>query len=346
MLVQGSQDVSVPGLGDALDAGADVVGAINTNVVNPLANIAVEISAAAPADVGALESFIEGKILSLGVIVVDRAGDPNVVDGDDVDVEATCGNSLCANSETDFTLISDLQVVFRIGQEISETPAFDIGIDGLPIEVSGATEASGNWSLDLGVGLSKAEGPYILANLPDPELNLGASVALADNPNGCDANPGLGTSFPQPAEYPGSPFPGFSDTRCLEGQLAFLAVGLHDGNSPGGADNDDPTTVSLTTTLDLTSTAANGRLTAGNIINNVGLEPRFEATANIDLALRTSIALEGVLPDGLPGVVGAFHLYWSFDTNNPDLGAPAVVFDSLYIDAGTFVSDLLGPIVT
>ena len=66
------------------------------------------------------------------------------------------------------------------------------------------------------------------------------------------------------------------------------------------------------------------------------------ATANIDLAIRTSINVI----DGLPGVVGAVHVYWGFDTNDPDLGAPNVAFDRLYLDAGTFMSTLLTPVVT
>ena len=41
------------------------------------------------------------------------------------------------------------------------------------------------------------------------------------------------------------------------------------------------TEIGLTTSLDLTSSAPSGRLTAGNIINSVGLEPRFVANAKI-----------------------------------------------------------------
>ena len=107
-------------------------------------------------------------------------------------------------------------------------------------------------------------------------------------------------------------------------------------------DTNDPTEIGLSTTLDLTSSAPSGRLTIGNVINSVGLEPRFVANANIDLALRTSINAV----DGLPGVVGALHLSWGFDTDNPSLDAPEVAFDRLNLDVGTFTSDLLGPIVT
>ncbi len=336
ILASGSEDISVPGLGEALDAGADVVGEINTYVISPLSDIGSVVTGATAKVV---EDQIEAEILSLGAIVLDRNNSGGAADADDVDVIARCGGADCADGDPVLN-IDDVQVTFKIGQQISETPAFDIGIDGLPIAISGATTATGEWSLLLNLGLSKAEGPYIVAdNGTDPELNLGASVTLADNPapGACAADPS------NPAFFPSGQFAGFSDTRCLEGTLAFLSVGMYDGNDSGDTvDTNDPTEIGLTTTLDLTSSAASGRLTAGNIINSVGLEPRFVADANIDLALRTSI--DAV--DGLPGVVGAFHLAWGFDTNNPSLGAPTVAFDRLNLDAGTFISDLLGPVVT
>lgn len=333
LLAQGAEDVSVPGLGEALDAGAGIVGIINTQVISPLSDIASVVTGATAK---AIEDQIEAEVLTLGSILLDRTGD-NMVDGADVDVVARCGGADCADGAPALN-IDDVTVTFKIGQVVTKTPAFDIGIDGLPIEVTGAMQAQASWSLLLSVGLSKAEGPYIVANAtPDPELDLSASVGLADNPapGSCEAEPS------NPAFFPAGQFGGFSDTRCLEGTLAFLSVGLYDGNVPGGADTNDPTSISLATTLDLQSSAPSGRLTAGNIINSVGLEPRFVATANMDLALRTSIDVV----DGLPGVVGALHIFWGFDTNNPSLGAPDVAFDQLYLDAGTFTSDLLGPVV-
>jgi hypothetical protein len=300
LLEQGAEDVSVPGLGDALDAGADVVGAINSAVIGPLSDIAAVVTGATAGDI---ESQIEAEVLTLGSILLDRTGD-DVVDADDVDVVARCSGGDCADAAPALN-IDDVQVTFLIGQQVTESPGFDIGIDGLPIEVSGAMSAQVGWSLLIDVGLSKAEGPYIVANGSlDPELQLSASVGLGNNPGGCEADPTDAAYFPQPD------FAGFSNTRCLEGTFAFLSVGLYDGDAPGGDDTDDPTSIGLTTTLDLQSSAPSGRLTAGNIINSVGLEPRIVASANIDLALRTSIDAA----DGLPSVVGALHVSWSFDS--------------------------------
>ena len=332
LLANGAEDVSVPGLGDALDAGADVVGVLNTEVIAPLSDIGSVVTGANSLDI---ENQIEAEILTLGVLL-DRTND-NTVDAADVDVVARCGGVDCADAAPALS-VDDVRVTFLIGKIISESPDFDIGIDGLPIGVTGATQATGSWSLLLNVGLSKAEGPYIVANNgTDPELNLSASVGLADNqaPGSCAADPS------NPSFFPAGQFGGFSDTRCLEGTLAFLSVGLYDGNEAGGDDTNDPTNIGLATTLDLQSSASTGRLTAGNIINSVGLEPRIVATANIDLALRTSIDAA----DGLPGVVGALHVFWGFDTDNPSIGAPTVAFDRLNLDVGTFTSDLLAPVV-
>ena len=86
MLAQGGEDVSIPGLGDALDAGADVVGVLNNQVIAPLSDIASVVTGATALDI---ENQIEAEILTLTVLF-DRTGD-NVVDAADVDVVARCG---------------------------------------------------------------------------------------------------------------------------------------------------------------------------------------------------------------------------------------------------------------
>ena len=58
MLAQGGEDVSVPGLGDALDAGADVVGVLNTQVITPLSDIASVVTGVTALDV---ENQIENR---------------------------------------------------------------------------------------------------------------------------------------------------------------------------------------------------------------------------------------------------------------------------------------------
>ena len=323
ILEAGSEDVSVPGLGETLDAGAGVVKALEDSVIEPLSGIAAAVTGTTAGDV---ETEIRTEVKKIPILK------PYTENGaiDNVAIETYCGDLKCADGAS-VSLIDDVRVTFKVGQAIDAQPEFDIGIDGLPIKASGAMSAVGDWSLLIDVGLNRTEGPYIDSNAPEPELNLTAFVGLADNPNGCKANPRDGTYFPQPAQYPESNFSNFSTTRCLQGQLAFLAVGLHDGDNPNdnvGTDDkgNDRTKISLTTTLDLKSDAASGHLTVGNIINSVGLHPRFQATANIDLALRTSIELSEPF-DGLPGVVGAFHLDW----DNKNMGAPDVKFDSLYM---------------
>ncbi len=329
LLEQGSEDISVPGLGEALDAGADVVAVLEEEVINPLSDLG---SAIVGTNALEIENQIRAEVLALGPIVLDRTGDGMVNDAD-VDVVARCGGGAECADDAPVLSIEDVQVTFQIGQQVSRSPDFDIGLDGLPVQVAGAMSATADWKLLLSVGLSKTEGPYIFANNPEPELQLSASVQLGENtnPDMCDAD--LSTDFPDGFAND------FTSDRCLEGKLAFLSVGMYDGKDAG------QTNISLDTTLDLESTASSGRLTAGNIINGVGLKPGVHAASNIDLAMRTSIDLGDGTIDGLPAVVGAFHVDWAFDTKAADRGVPTVTFDHLYLDVGTFASQILEPIV-
>ena len=218
---------------------------------------------------------------------------------------------------------------------------FDLGLPGLPLSIDGNVKATVPWSLLADFGLSRSQGPYIVTagaghgvHPNAPEFELKPAVTLGDNTDACYTGA-------LPSGLQGK----FSATRCIEGKLGFLAVNLHDGNDTTKATpetDDDQTRLSLTTTLDLTATG--DRLTLGVLVGGgAGLDLAFNAEANVDLLIRTGLNTGQTATANLPSVVGAFHLTWDIPG---DSGGPSeIVFDNLYLDAGKWVSEFMGPIV-
>jgi len=189
----------------------------------------------------------------------------------------------------------------------------------------------------------------------EPELNLTASVGMADLPGG--NLPGGGTCTDDQHDYTsgdGDPayLQGFSATKCLAGELAFLAVTIRDTESgdpcgsPGLATGEDPTTLCLAASLDFKKTGGD-RVTLSDLISGqFGLFPSISGTANVDVRFRTGLNVNQSA--GFPSVLGKFHLFWGFSANPDDgidFASLAVSFDGLNLDAGKFITQFLSPIV-
>ena len=179
-----AQDIHIPLIGDTLDAGADVVGAFNNNVVLPFSTLAQQILNAADQDGdGDVDAYDLSKVTQQfifdklkddgGGTGADLLEDTNGVDPtgaatlDDVVVTPLCGSSatVCANGQgVTSNLIRDFRVTFKIGQGINGEVPFDIGLRGLPLRLTGGVHGSGSWSLLVDFGLSFKDGPYIVAN--------------------------------------------------------------------------------------------------------------------------------------------------------------------------------------
>ncbi len=355
-----SADIHLPLIGDALDAGADVVGAINNNVITPLADLAADLQASANA--GMVSTTIQTEIFN----ALSNPAFPHILDGpdanttitaDDVVVEVKCGAPLadCAPAASVGT-IGDVRVTFKLGQGVGDSGAptqgcdddcvegvalpFDLGLPGLPLRSAGTLEAQAGWTLIVDFGLSRNEGPYIVTNHgAEAELSIGAAVGIGE------AAPALQTecNAKDPNDLTQEGLAGFSDERCLIGELGFLQIVIRDGANGDGTDDtdDDPSRILLLTTVDLQSSG--DRLNFIQLVSGeADVDLDVEADINVDLRLRTG--LRDGENYGLPSVLGAFHLSWAWSL---DGGAttPAVEFNSLYLDAGEFVSQFLSPIV-
>lgn len=209
----------IPVIGDAMDAGADVVGVINDEVI-PLANTIGSTVDAALADCTKVdcendppgcdpegedpcqenvtpdadpedaEKFI-GDFLwnnlgpaSAAKLIRKNYASTDAAVREDVVVTARCGAADCT-ADDDLLEITDMRVTFNIGHavgtDVENPPAFDLGFDGVPLRVAGALEASAGWNLLVDLGISLDEGPYlVVADTATPGYTGGSLVRPAE----------------------------------------------------------------------------------------------------------------------------------------------------------------------
>jgi len=342
-MLNGGSDISLPLVGEALDAGANVVGTINSELVTPLADLgATLIGYNTTAEVsGAIRSAIFDAIgPSSPSLLRDANGDTHITE-EDITVTCRCDSGTCSGSDP-VVNIDDIQVTFYIGQDVVDAEApFDIGLPGLPLGAQGNVAAQVGWQLLVDFGLSRSEGPYIVTSGGEHsggELQLGATVGLGDMESACSGDPD------DPSDPSG--LQGYSDTRCLEGHLGFLQVTLRDGGDDDGTSttspDDDASKLSLTTSLDLGSDNGD-RLTLGQLVTSMAdLDLDIEADANIDLRFRTGI--RSGQSAGFPSVLGTFHLSWNWSTD--DGSDPDIEFKNLHLNSGKFIGQFLNPVVS
>lgn len=235
---------------------------------------------------------------------------------------------------------------------------FDLGLPALNLDVDAQLETSLGWMLGLGIGISIQDGVYIdvrrddtvkvdFARPQDPSLVFGPTEPL-------------GNSRPELLVFVEAKLQTRSE---LKGELGFLQLdvtavdedfdtGRNTGNEADGAA--DPTRIFAEFAVDIFNgsdpDAERLRLfDIGNLDAAAGL--RAGAQVNLDLAVGFN---EQLLPDAvsalLPAVGANFVLDWSIDGElNSEFtledGLKLIEFQEVYIDAGSFLSDTIRPIV-
>jgi Ca2+-binding RTX toxin-like protein len=344
-----AQGVKVPIVGGALDAGAGVVNQLRAGVVTPLIDtIGPQLDALGnSAGQGDLAQKIRDVIYP--AVGPDGAGLLRTLDGsaassDPSDIDVRCNGKPCVNLPG-LTVgnLDDVRLTMNLGQSAG-TPAagapFDIGLDGLPLRITGAVDATAGWNVLADFGLSRTDGPYLVVagdgHGSAPEVRVGAEVSLADSTDSCRAE--------HPQAVDGITFAA-DDARCLDGTLGFIGVNARDAAdvvapTPG---TPEPSSLTLATDLNLSNSAGGDRitftdLTSGNLDAGLGLG--FDA--NVDLRVRTGLRSDESA--GFPSVVGVFALDWSVDTDS-EVELPTVAFNQLNLDVGSFLRQYYDPTI-
>ncbi|MDQ1438616.1 MAG: hypothetical protein QOK43_2245 [Acidimicrobiaceae bacterium] len=371
-----SANTKLPLVGDTLDAGANVVGNLRDHIVTPLANLGQQVNAvvldntdyngSGSADALDVHDKIQDLVFQAtstnGHLLQDSlTASPGTVDKQDVAVTMVCSGHPCIAGDP-LTSIEDARLTLALGQGLGATglPAqgcdascvagmalpFDIGLDGLPLRLTGSITPHVGWRALIDFGLSRADGPYLVVAGPghgsSPELQVGAGV-------------GLGTASCDPADpntFPGRPadLGGYSENTCLTGTLGFLGVSVRDGADAAHATpsaDDDPTGINLLATVDLNRRSGSGdRIKLLDIPSALGADFSLSADANVDARVRTGLRVGEAA--GLPSIYGTFHLGWHWGTGTGgqpvNSTTPTISFGDLYLDAGGFITQYLQPL--
>jgi Ca2+-binding RTX toxin-like protein len=346
----------LPIIGGALDGGADVVAKLNDFVTPAATGLADAVEGLNTA--GELEDAIQQHLFDvlqpLGLLM-DNDGS-GTIDPDDITMAVTCGAADCVPDSSVFD-IDDIRLTFAIGQGVNASDAvqqgctvnvdgcvasaalpFDIGLDGLPLRISGALDGSVMWRVKLDFGLSRNEGPYLGVNHAGKDVEIGARVTLGNKSDACTGEDAAYRSGVTAAA-------GYSETRCLSGTLGFLNVNVRDI-----AADTERTGISLTAGLRLTSSSVgpNGKLKLTDILGGaLGADFGVGATAQVNLLFRAGIGDLSGADIGFPAVLGTFSATWSYDADSKPVqgaGSDGIAFEDIYLDGGAFMSKYLQPI--
>ncbi|MBI4325898.1 MAG: LEPR-XLL domain-containing protein, partial [Chloroflexi bacterium] len=197
---------------------------------------------------------------------------------------------------------------------------FDMGLPGLGLDVDGNVTAKLGWDFRFGFGVSKTDGFYFdtaakdNSGAPIPELLIDLEVGI----------------------------PGLSAT----GRLGFLQLAVTD-------DAASPTHFGGKFTVDIKDPHNdNSRLTFSEMASGLSfrslIDPRLTAVADVNLKTVVSFGSGAKFPS----IHSDLNLDWTFDSvdlgdKSKPLGSkPTVAFNHVRLDLGSFLSDLLGPIVS
>lgn len=336
----------LPLIGDALDAGADVAGELQTltqGLVDLLDPIVSQVSE--PNDViPLLQNMVYDNVPH--DFLKKPNGDP-IEAATDIEVYLDCGDGLadsCADGASLLTM-KDLRVVFAIGQTATTALPFDLGLDGVPLRLAGTLAPSVGWSFVIDLGLSRETGPYIgvgkplpSSGRPDAELTLQADIGFGEDAGACSAV--MSDPLSPLSNDTGSIIEGdWSGDRCLGGQLAFLGVQVRDGNNGAAGEADTKSHATVRVGLDV-SNGSESTLGLTNI-GDVKLQPVVGIDTALNLRFRTGIV--GGQDAGFPELVGTFHMAWAWNKGEA-VTAPTVGFDDIHLNLQPLLGKFIEPI--
>ena len=375
----------LPLVGDDLAAGAKVLQQVNQFLDDPFSFVGVPPSGATVQGFlyDTVRAELATKLSALGILrdsgYQDPTGgsfpapyyDPNngTAGAEDIRLVAVCGGSLCAPGDS---LVAVTSVTFdvELGQGARNpdtdgcdpgpgTPCagaadvpLDFGLDGLPVGIDASLSSSAGWTVELGFGISRADGFFLQDNpVPgtgtpdlsgtndahDNELRIGAQVSLTQNAGGPEATGKLGfievNAEDQHEATDGDP----ADTH-VSGAGISAVIGI--AESGGTCEQEPAGTVARN---------CSKRITAGELVNNgvfgAFTSPVISAEVEVDIQLVTK--LDGDVGKLLPKITANFELAWtlSSDSLGNGLAAPEVGFGNVRLDARSLFDNAVGQLI-
>lgn len=285
---------------------------------------------------------------------------------DDTKVNDGCPDAF----KHDATEVYDVRFLAKIGRVnneiLNKALNFDVGVPGLGLKTENATlKGTVDWKIDIGFGISKDPnlGFYVLTdptpNTPDDveEVTAGGTIKISSS----DVDPAKITAqlgFIKVTAYDGDP-----DAQC-----STTGTTGTDPCRPANDSVDDPASeFKLFVALNIKDPdqSSPDGLLAFNELGTADfgdvLAFRLGAKADLNFHVETSIAGTGAT---LPRLFADLHLDWNFSVGATETGAPdgaassdvnsltpgpdsqlEIYLDGITLDAGTFITKFLKPIL-
>ncbi|MBW3620437.1 MAG: hypothetical protein KY461_09340, partial [Actinobacteria bacterium] len=326
----------LPVVGEQLDAGADVVEQVQTEVRDAVDD-AMAVTGTVEDVRNTLESTLATTLVGSGILLPsDYDGDAtDAVDIDDVRISLldSSGAPFVDETTTNSVEIADVKVEFGLGQgdpgdlsacaTCTATLPLSTGLPALQLRTSGELSASYGWAIHLGFGVSREDGPYLLENPRPPlggddagdalpELELATEAGLGGGGIGATLGVFEFTVSDVLAEDSGG--------ADASGISLGLTANLDD---PSGSTSDDRITL-----MQLPALAA---------APATALQPQVTFDADFRLGL------EATAGTGLPRVRTVLDLEWQPFGATPD---PRVAFDGFDIALGSLFGETFEPILS
>lgn len=259
---------------------------------------------------------LSGTGLKLDILVHDHDNDSNtppvpITSLNDIGIGSGSGKTTWVNIPT--SGLECVQFQLHLGGSFTAEADFDLGLGGVNIEVNttGGVELTASYDVQVGFGLNKATGPYVLlnSNVSDPEIELQLDVGLAPN-------------------------------TALDLRLFFLQLSA--AEKVGGPS----TGFSLDVMIDLQGPSTPGKLSFQEIAqtplaNIASFE--VEGGVNVDLTLTA-----GTTNPQLPSIKVDLWVDWGFEfgESQPFMGSDVTLeFNNLRLDLGGYLTKIVQPIV-
>lgn len=312
--------IDLPFVGDQLSGAADFISDIRHDLLQPLANLLRNT----PDPLDLLKGFLFDIFHNDLDILLDSTGD-SAITVDDIKLILGDDNSF-------------IQFDFLIGQHIDLATAdidFDLGIPGLGLDVNADLDATLDWSLNFGFGISREEGFYFLTQRTDEEGNV-----IADDPDNPDPEVEVKLQVT------------LGDAASITGQLGFLALKITDGLDTNGdnvIDDEEKTRLFVELTIDLKDPGEDGHLTFAELratsLSEI-FDPKVEGGAIVRAAATVdfSTVIDATV---LPAISTNIFVDWSIiaSPEGIEFGSPDVSLRDITLDLGSFISDFAGPIL-
>lgn len=250
------------------------------------------------------------------------------------------------------------------------------GIPGLGLSSEGNVTVDAFWSLDIGFGVNKTDGFFLLTNDADgsPETDADCEDNYSDDdsdgvPN--DGCPELTVGADVRLQDSLNAVLGFLEIKVVNGDPSDLCASVGSGTAtpcrPAGDAVDPASSFDPKFIIDLKDPGStpDGRFTFAEMTSAPSFKKvisyDFVAEADVNLHIETSIAGEAALPK----LIGDLFIDWRWSLqgkddadeleadsilDNPcitpaDTNCFSIKIDNLVVDAGTFLSKFLGPML-